>query len=72
MYKDSQELLIAMPCLIINYIMVVDVHVHYVHCKVLERITVNSPIATIALMKIAYHFIIMGGSWFYHGRKNYL
>lgn len=52
--------------------MVVDVHVHYVHCKVLERITVNSPIATIALMKIAYHFIIMGGSWFFHERKKYL
>lgn len=39
--------------------MVVDVHVHYVHCKVLEKMTVNSPIATIYSIDedcISFHY----------------
>lgn len=61
-----------MFCLIINYIMVVDVYVYYVYCKVLERIIVNLLIVIIVLMKIVYYFIIMGGFWFFYERKNYL
>lgn len=42
--------------------MVIDVHVH---CIVPERMTINSPIVVIALMKIAYSFINKEGSWFF-------
>lgn len=48
--------------------MVIDVHVH---CIVPERMTINSPIVVIALMKIAYSFINKEGScFFFHESKN--